>query len=1375
MTQSMISSTLCALRGRLAALVLAAAALLGGVAPALAQDAIPPPQHSAVDGNGVDLISGSMSVRQAVNSIGPSGPGGLAESFSFGAGFSIPSMFSYVSLSPDGISATVSLMGRSQVFGGTFQDGQTLEGNTLSQDATAIVYALAEGTVARFQKVAINYQHPLPVRGNLQSVRFASGETLIFTGDAYGGSMEVESSLGYLMTGPNAAREWDAIAANLTQGGCAGGTCSGPTFANQQALGRSLLRTSVFPSTTVTITNPAGGTPKTYTILTTGDGVSSRVTSVSDGAGSWTYSYLEEYDQTFHPDDYILAVTVTDPLGNRRKVRSRLSSQKILSDTIGIKPDGTGGKTTTFQYDADNIYPGLGRLVKIIAPEGDAVRYVYDTLSNVAGKWDDPKPGSGLTATSMTASYNMTLCASIRVCNRPDWIKDARGNQTDFTYDPVHGGVLTVTQPAPDSSAVRPQTRYTYGQFTARYVRGGVMQAAAAPVWRLIQTSTCQTLATCAGTADEIVTAYTYEASTAANNVRLLSTTTRAGDNSLSATTSYAYDARGDATTVDGPLPGTADVTRTYYDASRWKVGLVGPDPDGGGPLLYRASKTDYRADGQASLAQVGTATSQSDTAMASFVPLQQTATGYDAQWRAASNKLLSAAGVTQTLTQVGYDTAGRPICQTVRMNSATFVSPPAACALGTSGDDGPDRITYTAYDAASRVTQVTSGYLSAAPRVEKTATYTDNGKEATVADGKGNLTTYVYDGFDRLAKVRYPNTTCCTSSMTDFDAYGYDAAGNRTTWQHRPEPGLPGQTETSNFDALNRVTYHDGVPHWFFYDNLGRTTVTASGVAAEELTLRYYDALGRVYADYGNFGGIWKGIGLYYDLAGRRTHIGWDDGFIAQYVYDNANEVTAILENGATTLATYTYDNMGRRTLATLGNGAATTYDYDAASRLNLLDLNLAGTDKDQHWTFVYTAASQVKTRTASNPLYEWAAASTPRGYTINGLNQVTVSGGLGLAYDGRGNMTNDTGATYGYDLENHLTNQSTSGGGSFQVYDPPGRLHQIQPTVGASTWLVYIGSDLVTEYDMSRNILRRYVPGPGTDEPVVWYEGSGTTDRRWLQADPQGSVVAVTNGAGAALAINTYDEYGVPAAGNLGRFQYTGQTWIAELGLYNYKARFYSPTLGRFLQTDPSGYSDGLNWYAYVGNDPLNKGDPTGRDAQWVQNRRTGAVRLVIPVHYTGSGATPANVAAIERRVEALTIPNQKYSIDVVPVQAGGRGVNTLDLSPGLNTSLCGAAGECINRLGGNVGHIDSTPSSANDAAAHDTLHFAGIKDEYVEGPRDAQGNRTSQPTPGYTGQNIMTSRAGTQLNNSQFEQAKTNPTTRTCLRAADQGGCN
>jgi len=143
----------------------------------------------------------------------------------------------------------------------------------------------------------------------------------------------------------------------------------------------------------------------------------------------------------------------------------------------------------------------------------------------------------------------------------------------------------------------------------------------------------------------------------------------------------------------------------------------------------------------------------------------------------------------------------------------------------------------------------------------------------------------------------------------------------------------------------------------------------------------------------------------------------------------------------------------------------------------------------------------------------------------------------------------------------------------------------------------MVYDGGMIAAEVaNPGGAILRRYVPGPGIDEPIVWYEGSGTGDRRWLQADERGSIVAVSDAAGNGLAINRYDEYGIPQSGNLGRFQYTGQVWLPEIGMYYYKARMYSPTLGRFMQTDPIGYGDGLNWYNCVGSDPVNHTDPWG-----------------------------------------------------------------------------------------------------------------------------------------------------------------------------------
>jgi RHS repeat-associated protein len=158
--------------------------------------------------------------------------------------------------------------------------------------------------------------------------------------------------------------------------------------------------------------------------------------------------------------------------------------------------------------------------------------------------------------------------------------------------------------------------------------------------------------------------------------------------------------------------------------------------------------------------------------------------------------------------------------------------------------------------------------------------------------------------------------------------------------------------------------------------------------------------------------------------------------------------------------------------------------------------------------------------------------------------------------------------------------------------------------------TNLRYDGTDLVAEYNSAGTLLRRYVHGPGVDEPLVWYEGTGTTDKRWLYADHPGTIVGQANAAGTSTAIHSYGPYGEPNVATGVRFRYTGQQYLGGLNLYYYKARFYSPALGRFLQTDPIGTADDLNLYAYVGNNPVNRVDPLGFSS-WEAGALSGGAR--------------------------------------------------------------------------------------------------------------------------------------------------------------------
>jgi RHS repeat-associated protein len=276
--------------------------------------------------------------------------------------------------------------------------------------------------------------------------------------------------------------------------------------------------------------------------------------------------------------------------------------------------------------------------------------------------------------------------------------------------------------------------------------------------------------------------------------------------------------------------------------------------------------------------------------------------------------------------------------------------------------------------------------------------------------------------------------------------------------------------------------------------------------------------------------------------------------------------------------------------------------YSYDAASQLTGMNYELAGITLGN---LAYTYDQDGRRNQMSG---SWARTGlsnpTVSDAVYNAANELTNWNGATLTYDGNGNMTSDGTNTYTWDARNHLASIAGNYTASFE-YDPFGR--RLGKTVnGTTTDFLYDGANPIQELS-GATVTANLLTGLGVDEYLTRTDATGTSD---FLTDALGSTIGLADPTGTLQTEYTYDPFGgttVQGASNANSYEFTGRENDGQ-GLYYYRARYYDPMRSRFISQDPIQYAGGINYYAYVGDDPVIFIDPLG--LCWIYQQSTGRI---------------------------------------------------------------------------------------------------------------------------------------------------------------------
>ena len=926
--------------------------------------------------------------------------------------------------------------------------------------------------------------------------------------------------------------------------------------------------------------------------VTVKNGDGSTLSFTPSGGGAYTNS-AGVYDQLRQNADSSFTLTRKNQIKLNFSAAGQLltiidrngNAQAMAYDAFGnlISVTDTTGRLFRLTYDSNN------HLVSLTDPAGRTIQYAYDGNSNLTQVQDAL---GGLTQYVYDSNHRLTSGTDPRsvlyVQNTYDSSgrivtqKNGRGFTTTFAYNTPSANTTTTTDPLGNST---------------QYVYDGSL--------RIVQIINAQ-----GGTGS-----YTYDA----NNDKTAIT------NPNGKTTHFAYDGNGNVTSITNPLGNSGSFT---YDSKNDM--LTATNPSG--------AVTTFSYDGNGNLTTtqdaLGNKTTLAHDAFGELISLADalgntSSLAYDASGN--TTKFTNAIGNSTTL---GYDGISR-VTSVTDGNGHTFTVTYDALSRRTKTADALGNQTQYSYDLVGNLLKVIDA------KGNPTAYQYDNvDNVVTVTDALGNKTTYGYDGNNNrtsFTNAKVSTTTYAYDSLNRrikvadplglFSSYAYDAVGNVIS-----VTDASSKTDMFAYDALNRPTtrtYADGNVIGYTYNVNGkRTSMTDS----HGVTSYSYDVLNRIISVDGPGG---SAVQYSYNALGHRTALTYPDGRIVTYTYDPASRLSQVTDwlNRKTT---YTYDSAGNRVATTMGNGASSSFSFDSANRL-LGIVNLSGPKVVTSFAYALDAVgnrTQVTdvsaglTRYGYDALNRLTAWTVPSGqitsygydavgnrtsmtssagttaYTYDADDRLLAAGTSSFTYDGDGNrLTKTTGGTtvsYAFDALNRLT--AVSGGGIAAQYQYDGDGNRFSQQAGASSYQYAVdvarrNPSVLNENGSDGNIDFQY--------GLTMLSGSSTTLEQFYQADGVGSTADVTDATDTLKASYTYDPWGkllnpIDPLGTKDKFKFAGEALDPQTGLYYLRARYYDPTVGRFISKDPlpGAVANPLsqNRFAYALSNPLRYTDTLG-----------------------------------------------------------------------------------------------------------------------------------------------------------------------------------